>query len=101
MSNMVFIETVEVRRTYEENTKFEVRVYDDYGFGWDVIPTEDSEVLLEDDLSILQYCINYGSDMNGEVVGVIDHVIENEWGIRINGTLYEWDDIKHLFEEEV
>jgi len=99
MSNRAYIETVEVKRTYGDITSWnEVRVYDDYEGGEVLLPTKDVGVSLEDDLSILQYCDNCDESIG--LSNVIDSLFKNKKGITINGTWYDWDEIKHIFKQD-
>ena len=100
MSNQVYLETVEVKRTYkpDEALWIEARIYDNYNSGDTIIPKEDCGVNLEDDLSILQFCKDYGSDENAGICDIIDSLLENQKGLTINGTFYDWEEIKHLFD---
>ncbi len=101
MSNTAFIETFECRRTdLDKNTsQIEVRAYDDYNRGDSQI-TPDSGVDLENDLDILQYCKDYGSDESKGICDVIDSLLEYAKGVIINGTEYNWEEIKHIFKED-
>lgn len=100
MSNQICLETVEVKRTYGSNEAswIEARIFDNYNNGETIIPKEDCGVNLKDDLSILQYCKDYGSDDSAGMCDVIDSLLENQKGLTINGTFYEWEEIKHLFD---
>ena len=46
------------------------------------------------------YLLNDGMPINFKDDSILDSVLENQRGIYINGTFYEWEEIKHIFEEE-
>ena len=58
-----------------------------YDNTWESIP--------ENDLDVLQKCL----DSEDEIfIGMMDTLLENQSGVYINGTWYDWDEIKHLWE---
>ena len=101
MSNQAYIETVKCQKTYQDKgaSYIEVKVFDDYNSGSSEI-SSGCEVNLKDDLDILQYCKDYGSEESLGICDVIDSLLENTKGITINNTYYGWSEIKHIFLEE-
>jgi len=101
MSNLAFIETVNVTKTFEDDSKarLEVKVWDNYAEG-SADCSADGLVDIEDELSILQFCKDYASEDSKAVCDVIDSLYEYEKGVNINGTFYSWDEIKHIFKDE-
>ena len=93
MSNRATIEPTEFTNIRTGMKSHGVRVYDDYGQTydntWAFIP--------DDDMEILEKVKNSDDEI---VVAIIDHLVEMQKGITIGDNWYEWDDIKHLFDEE-
>ena len=92
MSNRMYIEPTEFINTRSGEKTYGVRVYDDYAAAydntWDSIPASDIEVLK----MVLK--------MDGkEIQEMFENVQENEKGISIGGTWYDWEDIKDIIEE--
>lgn len=94
MSNRVTITSTKFVNTKEGHDTLGFRMYDDEGQAydntWDAIPDNDLDVLakIKDE------------SYNKEVVAMLDFIQENENGISIDGTWYDWDEIKHLFKED-
>jgi len=69
------------------------RMYDDEGQSydntWDEIP--------KNDLDVLQKIINQHIDFSDEMLSCVE---DAEIGITINGTYYEWEQIKEFFGED-
>ncbi len=67
---------------------FGYRLYDDYDSVynnmWNFIP--------DNDLDFLELALEDGH-------GMFDFLQENELGIDINGTWYDWNEIEHLFKD--
>lgn len=95
MSNQVFIEQHEVTVWHSRQQHISVVVYDDYNSGDAIL-----ESIFEDDLQLLLWCKNIGSDMSDGICDVLDGVLEHGYPIIINGAEYTWDKIKHIFEVE-
>jgi hypothetical protein len=89
MSNLACIETCEFVSTKDGSKDLGVRVFDDYEKDycntWDSIP--------EEDLDILRECVKGGV---GE--DILSFALENEQGIEINGTFYEFEEVKGILE---
>ena len=92
MSNRATIEPTEFVSIKTGRKSYGIRVYDDYGQTydntWDIIPVGDMEILSR---------VKDSDD--DTMVAIIDHLIEFQKGISIGDNWYEWDDIKHLFED--
>ena len=93
MSNRATIEPTEFTNIRTGIKSYGVRVYDDYGQSydntWDIIPVDDMEILEK---------VKNSDDT--VIVGIIEFLLEMQKGITIGNNWYEWDDIKHLFEDE-
>lgn len=99
MSNKANIQqqTATVRHTGE--TSKEVVVFDDYGIG--IINLDSySDNFYDDDLELLATVVQV-VDEGGldNIRGILDNVQENETGIYIEGTWYDWEEIKQVFEK--
>jgi hypothetical protein len=66
------------------------RMYDDYSKTYD----NNSSSLIVDDMELLEYAIGCG---DSEVTGMIEFLSENEQGMTINGTWYDYEEIKIYF----
>jgi len=100
MSNRASIqqETITVHKTGQKSNC--VSVFDDYGQG--TICLEDySDSFYEDDLELLLFVLERVQEDDGiqSVQQVLDHVFECQTGISIEGTWYEWEQIKHVFDK--
>jgi hypothetical protein len=91
MSNRVTITSTKFVNIKEGSDTLGFRMYDDegqqYDNTWESIPDNDLDVLAK---------VKDESD-NKEVVAMLDFIQEVESGISIDGTWYDWDEIKHLF----
>ena len=93
MSNTISLiattfESVINGKTYGKTYGF--RMYDSYEKTYD----NNSESPLVDDFETLEYAIGCGDVL---VTGMIDYCRENEQGININRTWYDYDEIKVYF----
>ena len=81
---------VDVNVTHKES--YGVRVFDKYqqtyDNSWNEIPKEK--------LDILQKVLENEDEV---VINIIDFVLEEEEGIWIDEKYFEWNEIKHLFED--
>ena len=93
MSNRLVIEPTEFKNVRSGETTLGVRIYDDYGQQyintWDSIPNDDMEVLKE----VIK------GEWGSEIETMLYNVRENELGIFIADSWYDWDEIKDLFED--
>jgi hypothetical protein len=94
MSNRVTITSTKFVNVKEDNSEtLGFRMYDDegqmYDNTWDAIPDEDLDVLAK----VIK-------ESSGPVSDMLDFIQLNQKGIYIDGSWYDWDDIKHLFEED-
>ncbi len=99
MSNRANIQqqTATVRHTGEISK--EVVVFDNYGSGTIDLDSY-SDNFYDDDLELLATVIQVVDEGGlGNVRGILDHVQESETGIFIEGTWYDWKEIKHVFEK--
>jgi|TARA_Y100000310_G_scaffold262645_1_gene272379 hypothetical protein len=90
MSNVITIEPTKFESVRDGTITYGYRIYDDheavYCNLWESIPDDDMEVLTQ---------VDVGADVATR--GMLDFVAEEELGIFIGETYYEWDQIKHLF----
>lgn len=91
MSNRVSIVPTEFVNVRSGNKTFGVRVYDDEGQSYD----NTWESIPDDDLDVIEKVLQ-SDDMN--IRGIMDFVRENEKGVEIDGTWYDWDEIKDCWE---
>lgn len=97
MSNPIYINVNKVKNIITKTVIYSIEIQDSYNSG--SIRIED-EGVPETDLEALQYLINDGSVQSKQVFDVVNSILEYESGVTINATFYDWDEIKHLFNEE-
>ena len=89
MSNLVTIEPTQFTNTRSGESTFGFRAYDDYGQTYGNI----FESIPDDDLEFLTLVAKDPDDI---LSGMLDSVRENEKGIKVGETFYEYDEIKHI-----
>ena len=93
MSNRASITTTKFTNIKSGESTLGFRAYDDYeqmyDNTWDEMPDGDMDVLAK---------VLKESDCK-EMTGIIDFIVENKKGIEINGTWYDWEDIKETVEK--
>jgi len=91
MGNRVTIEPTKFENVRSGESTYGVRVYDDhaqsYDNNWESIPDDDLEVL-----KLVTYCSDEA------ISAMMSFVQENEKGIEIGDTWYEWEQIKSIFD---
>ena len=96
MSNRATIiqQTATIRHNGQKSK--EIVVSDDYAMG--TIDLDSSDTFYENDLELLAMVVQSIAEGGLDAItGVLDHVKECERGISIEGTWYDWEDIKHVF----
>ncbi len=99
MSNRATIQqqTATVRHNGEKSK--EVVVFDDFGSGAIDLDSY-SDNFYDDDLELLATVVQVVNEGGLENVrGILGHIQENGTGMFIEGTWYEWKEIKHVFEK--
>ncbi len=100
MSNRASIqqETIIVHKTGQ--TSHCVSVFDNYGQG-SICLENYSDSFYEDDLELLLFVLERVQEDNGiqSVQQVLEHVFEYKTGIYIEGTWYDWEQIKPVFDK--
>lgn len=96
MSNRLTIEPTKFVNIRTGSETFGFRMYDDfagvYANDWDVLP--------EDNMQFLQEVIQRVPQYDEETQNMLGYVEEHEKGIYLADVWYDWDQIKHLFEED-
>ena len=96
MSNRATIIQQTATIKYNGQKSKEVVVSDDYGMGTINLDSY-SDTFYEDDLEILAVVVQSIAEGGFDAItGVLDHVQECERGMNIEGTWYDWEDIKHV-----
>jgi hypothetical protein len=91
MSNRISIDPTEFVNIRSGSKTFGVRVYDDYGCAYD----NTWESIPDDDMDIIEKVL----ECENEVIrDMMNFVKEEEKGIDIDGTYYEWDEIKECWQ---
>lgn len=92
MSNLASIQPTIFTDQRTGDVSYGVRVFDDHGKSyvndWDSIP--------DDDMDVLRKVFVMLDDIT---VDILNHICEEEKGIMIGTKFYDWDKIKHVFEE--
>jgi uncharacterized protein YfaP (DUF2135 family) len=103
MSNRAHIQQEEKKTHHSGEVTRIVSVWDDYADDYvdlEVLCPDGTNKWFEDELELLKAVLdhifsNKGSKAMGDV---INYVQENENGLYVEGTWYNWEQIKHLFE---
>ena len=90
--NRITLESTTFVSSKDGHETYGFRLYDDYDSTYD----NNSEQPIVDDLELLEYMYNMTYD-DDCVVAIIDFMIEHGFGIEINGSWYDYNDIKHIF----
>ena len=93
MSNRYCVERLEIKFIATNEVDKTLRVFDDY---------ETNDYILEtfpdDDLECLKMCIEQQLEKQFDY-HTLDGLFEDQKGVDIDGTFYDWDEIKHLFKD--
>jgi len=101
MSNQAFIQqrTITLKCNGEQHQ--EIYICDGYGSG-SIDLAEYCDSFYDDELELLRTVLdivfNEESTKN-DIIGIFDHIEENERGMYIEGTFYDWEDLKPVFKE--
>lgn len=90
MANQVCLQRTEFKNLSDGKTSTGWRIYDDYGQTYNNLGEAP-----ENDLELLEFVKQNGDDVSNTIMNFIH---EDEKGIEINGTWYDWDEIKHLWQ---
>ena len=72
------------------------RLYDDHGQNYD----NTAESPITDDLELLKWALEmHPIKEDSDMSDCLNEVAVNKKGMEINGQWYDWDEIKHLFEQ--
>lgn len=99
MSNKVTIQqqTIVIHKT-QQKTKI-VCIFDDYGEG-SLCLDDYCDAFYEDDLELLEFVLEAVRAGASEAIDhILSSVYEDEKGIEIEGTWYDWGQIKPVFEK--
>jgi hypothetical protein len=94
MANRFYLDREIVKKVKDQDSIPVLKIYDDYGTDCYIV-----ESLPEDDLDCLKMCIDLYKEERCEQDNVLDGLFESEKGINIDNTFYDWDEIKHLFDD--
>jgi hypothetical protein len=95
MSNRATIIQQTTTIKYNGQESKEIVVADDYAMG--TIDLDSSDTFYEDDLELLAMVVQSIAEGGFDAItGVLDHVQECERGMNIEGTWYDWEEIKHV-----
>ena len=101
MSNRAHIQQEEKKTHHSGEVTRIVSVWDDYADDYvDLEVLNESGEWFEDELELLKAVLDHIFSNKGskEMDAVINYVQENENGLYVEGTWYNWEQIKHLFE---
>jgi hypothetical protein len=93
MSNRAVIQQ-ETRIIYKTNQAFKsIVIFDDYNYGSILL-----DDFFEDDMELLEFVLKTLKEGNREAVdSVLSNVYENEHGLEIENTWYDWKDVEPVF----
>jgi len=94
MSNSAHIDVEKCENVVTKAVYYRISAFDNYNTG-DVSIEEDQ--IPQTDIDALQYCIDNASDMSHGICDIVDSLLEYQKGVTINGTFYDWDEIKGCF----
>jgi len=92
MSNCATITGTMFTDIHNGNVSYGFRISDDYGTAFGYTP-EDS---VRKDMQLLEQVLLFMDD--SVIAGIIDCVIEDEFGMTINGNFYEYAEIKDVID---
>ena len=99
MSNRATIIQQTTTIKYNGQESKEIVVSDDYGMGTINLDSY-SDTFYEDDLELLAVVVQSIAEGGFDAIaGVLDHVQECERGLNIEGTWYDWEEIKDVLEK--
>ncbi len=91
----VSIETLIKTNYFHKKEKYHsIEVSSDDGFDYFLIDKKD---IPKDGLETLLYVIENGADFSYVIEDIIASIAKEKYSVIINGTLFEWEEIKHLF----
>lgn len=95
MSNRAHIISTEFTNIHSGEKSIGVRIFDDYYAGyvnhWDDLP--------DDPMQLLRRCIDEASG-DDAMTSLFDNIQEFEKGCYIDDSWYDWEQIKHVFDDE-
>jgi len=97
MSNRMYIETTKFVGLRTGNIFFGVRVYDDYDSVDNDSLFETEKDIPDDDLVLLKMVMDIDDE---KLEAMFNYVQENKKCIYIDNNIYEWEQIKHLWDEQ-
>ena len=94
MSNCAYIDINKIEKVKTGEIRYEIAIFDSYNSGSVDIEKEQTTMT---DIETLQYLVDNNPDESDDVYLLISSLVENQKGVSVNGTFYDWDEIKHLF----
>jgi hypothetical protein len=91
MSNCATITSTMFTDIHNGNVSYGFRISDDYGASYGLTPT-----CVKNDVEILGQVLLCMCD--SVIAGIIDCIIEDEFGMTINGNFYEYAEIKDIID---
>ena len=98
MSNSVNIVPTQFVNMRTSTASYGVRIYDQYHCMYSNY--WEKERVPVDDLKLLEFCLNSEISDNDIASAMFDYVAEEKIGLYIGEEWYEWEQIKHLFEDK-
>jgi len=92
MSNQATLQGTTFTNVDSSSTTYGFRIYDDDGGTYNNILAKGE---IADDLRLLALALDDG---NETVSAILNHVMKHGKSLIINGELYSWEQIKHLWE---
>ena len=99
MSNQVFIQQRTIILKCDGEQYQEIYICDD-SYSYSIDLSEFSDSFYDDDIELLRAVLDRIKDMpNESLEGILDNIQACEKGINIEGTFYDWEEIKPVFKE--
>lgn len=89
MSNRIALQATEFINHPQGTKTYGYRAYDDYGQAYN----NNFETIIDDDFELLKEMIKDDSDI---VRAMLEFMVDNQHGIYIGDTWYDWKEIKHI-----
>jgi len=97
MSNQITIRPTEFRNIRTGDVTFGYRMYDNYGQTYDNCIFNTKDDIPDDDLELVKMVKDNPNDVAG---AMFDYIQENQGDIWVDDEWYEWEKIKHLWDEQ-
>jgi len=102
MSNNISIERQEVKKVKTGEISKQIHIVDDYAQDCISLFMMDLENFPDSDIDLLEIMVKGLAEKVFEsppTESIFDYIVENEKGVSIDGTYYDYDEVKQIFEK--